>query len=568
MSEESDALAPGTAIGPYVIEGVLGASAMATVYLARSVAEGGARRLEIGDEGVVAPSRLSQKKLELGKTPHVGPGSLVALKALHRQFAVVPTYVQRFAQEARAASALHHRHVIEVLDVRTDAERPYLVMEYLPGETLADRLMRARRLPVDVLAATILPVVSAVSAAHAAGIIHRDLKPDNIILAREEGGGERPVLLDFGISKMLEGRRNTALTQAGQVVGTPYYMSPEQIRSEELDGRSDLYSLGVLLYECVTGVRPFRAEQSVYVLMAEILLGQPVPPSQVEPSVPATFEAVILRAMALRREDRFASAEALGRALLPFAGAEACAKWARAFGADPDDIVPMSAPPPVEERVSFTPPPVAGRAMLVDPSLVTQPANPAFVPRSGDEVTREDLLVLSGMSELAPAELDAFCMAARARKVGKDEVLFSQGATGDVCFVILRGAVELSKVLDGTGMVLDVLGPGTFVGQDALVDRATRSVTARAARETLVVELTRDELHRRLGFHDRVALRLLELIAVTGIRQLRGGTRKLAALLEARGLGQEPESAEITGTRPLEQLRVAVREWSVRIDER
>jgi CRP-like cAMP-binding protein len=139
---------------------------------------------------------------------------------------------------------------------------------------------------------------------------------------------------------------------------------------------------------------------------------------------------------------------------------------------------------------------------------------------------------------------------------------------GDACFAIVRGAVEITKQLGGKSLVLDDLGPGSFVGQDALVERATRSVTARAVEDTLVIELGRAELRRLLGFHDQVALRLLEQVAVTGIRQLRVATRKLAMLLEARAIGRKPDGSEVTATHPLEQLRAAVREWSVRIEEK
>jgi CRP-like cAMP-binding protein len=146
-------------------------------------------------------------------------------------------------------------------------------------------------------------------------------------------------------------------------------------------------------------------------------------------------------------------------------------------------------------------------------------------------------------------------------------VLFEQGKVGESCFVIVRGKVELSKLFQGSPMILDELGPGTFLGQDALVERATRSVTARAVEGSLLIELTREEVTRLVGLHDQVVLRLLEMIAISGIRQLRSGTKKLAKLLEARAIGRNADGTEITASRPLEQLRAAVREWSVKIDK-
>lgn len=531
--QEPAALAPGTRIGRYTIEDVIGSGGMATVY--RAHPEGG--------------------------------GDAVALKALHARFAGVPEAVERFEREARAASSLSHPNVIRVLEVSTADARPFMVMEYLRGDTLGDRLYRSGRMPTEAAAGVMLPVISAVGAAHAAGIVHRDLKPDNVILS-QEAGGERPVLLDFGISKVFEGPKSRSLTHAGQVVGTPYYMSPEQIRAEELDGRADQYAIGIMLYELTTGVRPFRAEQSVFVLMAEILLGQPQPPSLLDPSISPAFEAVVLRAMAARREDRFPGMTALGRALLPFASRAACVKWARAFGADPDEIEPPAASGPLSEhRVSYTPPSSVAPA-TADTMTATQPILPRLPSRGGQVLRAADLRALPALAELSDAELEAFCSVASGLELPAGAALFEQGSVGDTCFAIVRGEIEVSKQVDGAGMTLDRLGPGSFVGQDALVERAARSVTARAVTDTLVIELARDGVQRLLGFHDQVVLRLLELIAVSGIRQLRAGTRKLAKLFEARAIGRNADGTEITASRPLEHLRAAVREWSVRIDEK
>jgi len=533
MGGGTSELAPGTRMGPYVIESTIGVGGMATVYLARR-------------EG------LDRK---------------VALKTLHPHVAAMPTSVERFVQEARATSALRHRHVIEVIDVGTAAERPYLVMELLQGETLADRLVRMRRMSTEAIADVLLPVVSAVSAAHASGIVHRDLKPDNVIVARD-AEGERPVLLDFGISKILEGPRSTALTQVGQVVGTPYYMAPEQIRREELDTRTDQYAIGVILFECSTGVRPFRTEQSLFVLMAEILLGHPQLPSHLEPSIPPSFERLILRAMAARREDRFSSMNELGRALLPFASGDLCRRWARSFGADPDDIEPIAASRPSAGALPPIAPLSTPPSGAFDPALATQPAVPSGRDPSVEQLHLADLRALPVLADLPDAALEGFCLVSSGRKYPAGRALFAQGASGDGCLAILHGRIEITKEMTGTVTVLDVLESGAFVGQDALIERTTRSVTARAAEESLVIELNREEMQRLLGFHDQVALRFLELIAVSGIRQLRDATKKLATLLEERATGRKADGSEVTATRPLEQLRAAVREWSVKIEDR
>ncbi|MBK8253429.1 MAG: protein kinase [Polyangiaceae bacterium] len=525
-----DVLAPGTQLDAYTIDGVIGSGGMATVYLARR------------DDS----------------------GEAVAVKVLHSRFASVPQFVQRFEHEARAASALSHRNVIRVFDVSTDTTHPYIVMEYLRGETLADRSRRLGRMSTEAIARILLPLVSAVAAAHSAGIVHRDLKPDNIILAKSEEG-ERPVLLDFGISKVLRAPKGTGVTQAGQVVGTPYYMSPEQIRSEDLDGRADQYALGVIMYELATGVRPFRAEQSVFVLMAEILLGQPLVPSHIEPSILPAFEALVLRSMSVRREERFPTTEELGRALLPFASADTCRLWAPVFGVDPNEVEPYAPSAPASvDRTSIALSPGGG---TVNSWLDTQPANAASAVLNR-ALTVADLRAHPGLSDVSTIELEAFCKSAAGREVPTDATIFLQGQVGDTCFALIRGALEISKDVFGTKMVLDVLEPGAFAGQDALVEKAARSVTARAIEDSLVIELSRDSIDRQLAAGDQVALRLLELLAIGGIRRLRVGTRRLAKLIEERTVGRQDDGRAITASRPLEQLRAAVREWSVRIDER
>ncbi len=198
---------------------------------------------------------------------------------------------------------------------------------------------------------------------------------------------------------------------------------------------------------------------------------------------------------------------------------------------------------------------------------MTQPIEGLAV-RRGDPIEVADLRVFPGLADLTDSEIAAFCLVTPGRKLAKDAILFQQGETGEKCFAIVRGAVRVSKDYGGSPMVLDTLGPGTFVGQDALAERTTRSVTAQAAEDTLTIELVREDIQRLLGFHDQVALRLMELIAVTGIRKLRGATKQLAKLLEMRATGVTEDGAAITGTRPLEWLRAAAREWSVRVDEK
>jgi serine/threonine-protein kinase len=179
----------------------------------------------------------------------------VALKLLTQRHAEHPETAARFLREARAATALVHRNAVEVLDMGIDESGAvYLAMEMLEGDTLYEVLQREHHMDPARLTELVLPVIDALAAAHRLGIVHRDLKPENIQLAREPDGSLRPVLLDFGIAKMLDAKRTT---EVGMILGTPYYMSPEQIEGRSVSPTSDVWSMGVVIYECLTGVLPF-----------------------------------------------------------------------------------------------------------------------------------------------------------------------------------------------------------------------------------------------------------------------------------------------------------------------
>jgi serine/threonine-protein kinase len=192
-------------------------------------------------------------------------GRSVAIKFLHPELAQNIEVGQRFFQEAQAVNRIRHPNVVDVIDTGVCEMGPYMVMEYLDGESVGTALSRLGRFEVDAVVATLIPVLEALEAAHRVGIIHRDLKPENVFIARDAAKGAAVVrLLDFGIAKMLDGGPPGPRTRTGVVFGTPDYLSPEQATGEgPLDGRSDLFSVGVLMYELVTGMRPFRAPTAV-----------------------------------------------------------------------------------------------------------------------------------------------------------------------------------------------------------------------------------------------------------------------------------------------------------------
>jgi serine/threonine-protein kinase len=250
---------------------------------------------------------------------------------MRRELAADPAQVERFIREGRAACNIHHPHVIDIFEFGfSDAGWPYLVMDYLDGQNLAEHLVEVGRLELGALLSLFFPLLSAVAAAHDAGILHRDLKPSNIMLARDRAGMLVPKVLDFGTSKLLR-EDDLALTHSAMVIGTPYYMAPEQARSSrDVDARCDQYALGVMLYECATGARPFEAPSS-YELMHAIMTAPITRPSALVPTLSRQFDAVVLRALSRDASERFASVRAFGAALLPFAPAAVRARFAEEF---------------------------------------------------------------------------------------------------------------------------------------------------------------------------------------------------------------------------------------------
>ncbi|HYL35805.1 MAG TPA: protein kinase [Bryobacteraceae bacterium] len=284
-SDSPSRLAAGSQLGPYRIEALLGAGGMGEVYRARD-------------------TRLRRT---------------VAVKVLPRDGeAAYAERKRRFLQEARAASALNHPNIVLLHDIASDQGLDFLVLEYVNGKTLKE-LLAGGALTLDEIARYGAQAASALATAHAAGIVHRDIKPANIMIA----GGSQVKVLDFGVAKLTEqvGTESatrmageTAHTTPGMVVGTVSYMSPEQTRGEPLDGRSDVFSLGCVLYEAATGRLPFRGPSTLAV-MHEIATATPPAPSSIRPDVPVEFDVVVERALAKDKERRYATALDLAAAL-------------------------------------------------------------------------------------------------------------------------------------------------------------------------------------------------------------------------------------------------------------
>lgn len=244
-------------------------------------------------------------------------GKQVAIKVLKAELAEAEELVKRLLVEARVVNAIQHRGVIDIFGFGQLFDgRPYVVMELLHGVSMDAYLRKRVRLGAIEAAKILDEMLAALGAAHRGGVIHRDLKPGNVFLKEEAEGAHSVKLLDFGIAKVTQSQTVSALTMSGHILGTPEYMSPEQIRGEKVEPTADLYAVGVIAFQMLTGRRPFIGEQ-MKVLFAQVE-EEPPKPSRLAPEVPLELERIVLRLLAKRPSQRFQSAEEVRRELDAF----------------------------------------------------------------------------------------------------------------------------------------------------------------------------------------------------------------------------------------------------------
>ncbi len=243
----------------------------------------------------------------------------VALKVLHPQVASQPVAVKRLLREATIAAAIRHPSVVEVYEGGRDGDTVFLAMERLEGQRLAELIGEHGALPLDWVRDIFGPVLAGVAAAHDAGVIHRDLKPDNVLLCRtadDAGGVGAPKILDFGVSKLTRADPNSQLTRVGMVMGTPFYMAPEQLAdTSSVSVRADVYSLGVMLYEALSGRLPYEGD-SMLAIFTAASEGHILPLEELRADLPPALVEVVRGAMQIEALDRFEDVHAMRRAFL------------------------------------------------------------------------------------------------------------------------------------------------------------------------------------------------------------------------------------------------------------
>ena len=289
------------------------------------------------------------------RAEHLALKQQVAIKLLHVRGPQADRTIKRFQREAQIAASIRHRNIVYISDFGTDRDEPYIVMELLQGVPLSERMVVGEPLGVGTFLYLIDETLQGLSAVHAGGVVHRDMKPENIFLVHEASGGIFPKLLDFGVSRSTERNAGHTITREGIVMGTPEYVSPEQARGRMADVRSDIYSLGVVMYEALCGRLPFSADNPADLIVA-VLNNTPLPLHTFRPELGRALSDLVAKAMDRSPDARFQTADEMRAAIASVRASEPELETLflpRRFlapseypGRNRSDAPPSEAPPP------------------------------------------------------------------------------------------------------------------------------------------------------------------------------------------------------------------------------
>ncbi|MCU0497560.1 MAG: serine/threonine protein kinase [Anaerolineae bacterium] len=420
---------PASTIGPYEIIAQVGSGGMATVYKAR------------------------QPKLD----------RFVAVKVMHRLFLSDHSFLNRFEREARIVAQLDHANVVPIYDYDQHDGVPYLVMKYIEGRTLKDK-MTAGALTLDEILQILTAVASALTYAHGRGILHRDIKPSNILLDEHD----TPYLTDFGLARIAQAGSSTL--SADMMLGTPHYISPEQAQGTvDLDARTDIYALGVVLYEMVVGGLPFTGD-TPYIIVHKHIYEQPPAPSQLNPEIPPAIDAVLLKALSKNPEDRYETATALAAAFREAVQTSGLTEL-DAKRHERTQILPKAAP-------AVSPPPVQRKEKANDGRINIPTATPDVQPKGGQvtfEINNDTLKEVADRFRMA---IDDIRQQVQNREFGQK---FKE--TAEKAFIEIKAQIDEAQQQRGTPSPIRVRKAHTLLRDWSMDEKSVgRRVSQRVER--------------------------------------------------------------------------------------